>query len=105
MSDRPLVVLLGHQAHVGKDMLGAHLVENHGFTRFAFADKLKQVVADLYDFSGEHMYGALKNEPTQYTKETETIAEVRGDGYDLTLEKFFVPKNDLELLKCENEVN
>ena len=59
--EKPLVVMLGHQAHVGKDTLGEFLIENDSFVRFGFADKLKNTVADLYGFNDEHMYGSLKN--------------------------------------------
>ncbi len=37
------------------------LVENSGFIRLGFADKLKDVVADLYGFSHEQMYGDEKS--------------------------------------------
>lgn len=64
------VILLGSQAHVGKDTLGELLIENDGFIRFGFADKLKEVVADLYGFSHEQMHGDLKNVPDgRYTKQ------------------------------------
>lgn len=61
MMTKPKVILLGHQAHVGKDTLGEFLVKQDNFVRFGFADKLKDVVADLYGFTEEHMYGTLKN--------------------------------------------
>lgn len=51
-----VVILLGHKAGVGKDTLGQHLIEKEGFKRLAFADKLKDVVADLYGFTNEQMY-------------------------------------------------
>jgi len=57
------VVMLGHKAQVGKDTLGEFLVSELGYLRFGFADKLKEVVADLYDFNHEQMYGELKNTP------------------------------------------
>jgi len=61
MTQKPLVVMLGHQAHVGKDTLGEFLIKHDNFTRFGFADKLKQVVADLYGFTTDQMHGDLKN--------------------------------------------
>lgn len=64
-----IVVLLGHQAHVGKDMVGKFLVESDEFKHFAFANKLKQVVGDLYNFTDEQLYGDKKNEITDYTKD------------------------------------
>ena len=52
------VILLGHKARSGKDLLAEHLPI---YTRLAFADKLKDVVQDLYGFTHEQMYGAEKD--------------------------------------------
>jgi hypothetical protein len=63
------VVMLGHRARTGKDSLTAEMIRRYPKTcyRYAFADKLKSVVADLYDFSPEQMYGDLKDvEDTRY---------------------------------------
>jgi len=66
---RKTVLLLGHKARVGKDSLADHLVENHGYTRFGFADKLKDTVADLYGFSWDQMYGDAKSvQDSRYVK-------------------------------------
>jgi hypothetical protein len=43
-----LVIALSGWAKSGKDTAGAHLVANHGFTRVAFADVLKDLVASQY---------------------------------------------------------
>ncbi len=42
------IIGLGHHARVGKDTLARYLVENHGYTRIAFADSLREV-APLLD--------------------------------------------------------
>ncbi len=42
-----MIVGLGHQAQVGKDTAAGFLVEEHGFTRLAFADLLKEVSYDM----------------------------------------------------------
>lgn len=55
------IILLGHKARVGKDTLGSYLVENKGFKRYGFADKLKNVVADLYGFSNDQVHSNLKD--------------------------------------------
>ena len=39
-----MLIGAGHAAQVGKDSLADILVKNHGFTRLAFADALKQLV-------------------------------------------------------------
>jgi hypothetical protein len=55
-----LVLLLGHKAQSGKDTF-YNFVKDSGFHRAAFADHLKEVVQDLYQFSNEQMYGDLKD--------------------------------------------
>lgn len=54
------VVMLGHQARVGKDTLAEILVREKQFIRTAFADALKDSVEYLYDLSHEQLYGSLK---------------------------------------------
>lgn len=41
------IIALGYRARSGKDTVGDYLVNKWGFTRIAFADKLKQVVTLL----------------------------------------------------------
>lgn len=41
------IIALGYRARSGKDTVGDYLVAKWGFTRIAFADKLKQVVTTL----------------------------------------------------------
>jgi len=61
--DRVNIILLGYKAHSGKDTLADYLEEEKGFIKYSFAKKLKSVVADLYGFTHEQMYGELKNVP------------------------------------------
>ncbi len=44
------VVLLSGWSQSGKDTVGARLVADHEFQRFAFADPVKDVAASLYGF-------------------------------------------------------
>lgn len=55
------VILLGHKARTGKDTVADYLFNQYGFFRYGLADKLKQVVADLYAFDEEQMYGKFKD--------------------------------------------
>ncbi len=50
-----MIIGLTGQMQSGKDTVGAYLVEHHGFTRLAFADKLKEAVANLLDISIEEV--------------------------------------------------
>lgn len=47
----------------GKDTVGQHLVNEYGFHRLAFADKLKQAVANLFGITVEEV-DRLKNKPS-----------------------------------------
>lgn len=42
-----IIIGLGYRAKSGKDTVGNYLVRQHGFTRIAFADRLKQVAGLL----------------------------------------------------------
>ena len=42
-----MIIGLGHVAQVGKDTVGKILVEQHGFTRVAFADDVKAMALDI----------------------------------------------------------
>lgn len=55
------VILLGHRSLAGKDTVGSILTKNFHYKRMAFADKLKNTVADLYDFNHEQMHGDKKD--------------------------------------------
>ena len=60
------VLQLGSKSLVGKDTF-FNTAKEYGFIRVAFADKLKNTVMDLYNFSHEQMYGNLKDiEDTRY---------------------------------------
>jgi hypothetical protein len=54
------VVLLGYRKSSGKDTLGKMLCERDGFVRVAYADKLKEIVSDLFRFNHEQTEGSLK---------------------------------------------
>lgn len=58
----PLIGLVGRSG-AGKDEIGRHLVDTHGFQRIAFADPLKEAAAALFGLSREQLWGALRNDP------------------------------------------
>ena len=55
------IVLLGYKMQRGKDTVGKVLTDEFGFTRYAFADEIKKIVADIYDLSWEQLYTEKKN--------------------------------------------
>ncbi len=59
----PLLIGLSGKAGSGKSTAAAYLRDHHGYTAFAFADALKDVVGLAFGFSGEQLHGALKEVP------------------------------------------
>lgn len=49
----------------GKDTAADFLVKNEGFVKIAFADPLKRIARDVYDFTDEQLWGpsAARNKP------------------------------------------
>lgn len=104
MKEKISVILLGHKSQAGKDTVGEFLQET-GFVRAAFADKLKETVADLYNFTYEQMHGSLKDvedqrypndyDPTHFylTDSGEQIG-FRYYGEEDNLEGNFIPNTD-----------
>ena len=43
------ILMMSGYAQSGKDFVGEFLVKNHNFTRYAFADSLKDEASELYD--------------------------------------------------------
>ena len=41
------IIGLSGFAQSGKDTSGRHLIDNHGFTRYAFADRIREIMLDL----------------------------------------------------------
>lgn len=59
-----IVGILG-LAGSGKDTAANFLIDNHNFVRISFADPIKRVCRDIFDFSEEQLWGpsAKRNEP------------------------------------------
>ena len=63
MNNLRLIGLSGKAGSGKTDGAAQYLVEAHGFRAFAFADRLKEVLALAFDFSVEQLHGALKEVP------------------------------------------
>lgn len=71
------VIMLGHKSLAGKDTVAGFVLDK-GWHRVAFADKLKETVADLYGFTRDQIHGSAKDDmdlrypnlvdPTELTK-------------------------------------
>lgn len=81
MTDK-IILMLGHQSKVGKDTLADELVKRAGFTKIAFADKLKEICADLFFIPLHEFYDEkLKNEVVeQYGITRRRILQIVGQG-------------------------
>jgi len=107
MSNKVIVVMLGHKSQAGKDTVAGYLSEL-GFVRAAFADKLKNTVQDLYGFTKEQMYGSTKDVednryPNIYDEKyiATDIPGVEGSGDERVLnpeyKEFFTPRRILQV--------
>lgn len=61
-----IVIGLGYKYKSGKDTLADYLVEEYGFTKLAFAERLKEACKVIFGFSDEQVYGRLKSEPDEF---------------------------------------
>jgi len=53
----------------GKDSIGVHLEEHHGFFRYAFADYLKWIAVEYFGFSKEELWGEKTEESRKFLQE------------------------------------
>lgn len=49
MAVKPVRIAISGKMRSGKDTVAQRLVERHGFTRYAFADRLKELAAELFE--------------------------------------------------------
>lgn len=56
-----MLIGIAGRARSGKDTIGAYLVDAYGFQRYAFADKLKNIVNQIHGWGHEHGWGDLKD--------------------------------------------
>jgi hypothetical protein len=59
------IILLGHEAQVGKDTLANLLVERQGFVKYAYADKIKMLGKEIFGLTDEQLRGTEKEVPIE----------------------------------------
>lgn len=57
VKEQPFIIGLCGKKRSGKDTIGNHLVEKHGFYRLAFADPLKIACQEIFGFSDAQTFG------------------------------------------------
>lgn len=103
-----IIVLCGVRGS-GKDTIGDILAKNHGFTKEAFANPLKEMVKHAFPaFTDEDLYGPSKNRERGYEQYPLTSCPWCGGGitydkYDNRGGKFELMKDPLEHRRCSIE--
>lgn len=83
-----MIIGLAGKAQAGKDTIGKYLVEQHKFERLAFADKLKEAVAALFDIPREWV-DEWKNNELRSLDKVEVICVVDGlSEYSMSWREF-----------------
>ena len=80
-----MIIGISGQAGSGKDTTADFLVKNNGFVKVSFADPLKRICKDVYDFSDEQLWGASekRNEPDKrYPREIDDPSWDAGDYFE-----------------------
>lgn len=90
-----MIIGLGHQQQVGKDMVAAYLVEEHGFHRIGFADALKQACQKLFDWPHWDLTQAQKEAPDYWWDE-----QLHASLLPLTFNAYVTPRRLLQEIGC-----
>jgi hypothetical protein len=100
-----MIIGLCGQAGVGKDTVADFLVKNNNFVKVAFADPLKRICRDVFDFSNEQLWGpsAKRNEPDLRYSRKKTLGPPFGEGsFDIPIGgEFLTPRYALQILGTE----
>jgi hypothetical protein len=104
-----MIIGLCGQAGVGKDTVADFLVKNNNFVKVAFADPLKRICRDVFDFSNEQLWGpsAKRNEPDlRYRRALDPLSEGTIKGMGVPAEyahpnAYLTPRYALQILGTE----
>lgn len=72
---KKILILLAGKANSGKDTAALHLVNNHSFTKFAFADALKDFVAEKYQIDKGLLY-SQEGKKQEYENTGKTLRDL-----------------------------
>ena len=61
MCEQRLIGIIGSKQS-GKDTAGTYLINEHGFTRYAFGDPVKKICQTLFDLSEEQLSNHILKE-------------------------------------------
>jgi len=79
---RLMIIGLCGVAGSGKDTVADFLVKNHGFVKVAFADPLKRICKDVFDFSDEQLWGPSEKRNAQDERYRRYTAYENGRAID-----------------------
>ncbi len=91
-----MIIGLSGFSGTGKDTVALELAKL-GFVVVSFADPLKRIVRDVFDFSPEHLWGPSHNRNTQYGNYPRPVRR----GTDNPGEAFLTPRYALQTLGTE----
>lgn len=80
----------------GKDTVANILVRDHGFVKIAFADPLKRICKDVFDFSDEQLWGpssARNGEDKRYPRPLQSVPD--------SFQSYLTPRHALQQLGTE----
>ena len=97
-----MIIAISGQAGSGKDTAADFLVKHRGFVKVAFADPMKRICKEVYDFTDEQLWGPseLRNVPDE--RYPRVFAATMNDGPNNTFPtEYLTPRYALQQLGTE----
>lgn len=95
-----IIGLLG-QAGSGKDTVADILVKDHGFAKVAFADPLKRICKDVFDFTDEQLWGPSEKRNAPDERYHRGFGAGQNEFGDQVSSPFLTPRYALQQLGSE----